>query len=127
MQDTKKLLAVIELGGYPDFSPLYRDAGYEVIIASSMRKALSLLKAESPDIVVAEFIYGPMYSARISNLESLMAGMQRHTPNARLIVFHDKENTEHLDSLRTRFEIFENLSFPVDQRRLTKALQRAAE
>ena len=49
------LLSIIELGGYPDFKPLYRQAGYEVESVASVRKALGLLKKLSPDVIVAEF------------------------------------------------------------------------
>jgi hypothetical protein len=50
----KTLLAIIELGGYPDFSPLYRDLGFEVVIEGSMRRALGYLKRHAPAVVVAE-------------------------------------------------------------------------
>ena len=40
----KTLLAIIELGGYPDFRNLYKSLGYDVLLESSMRKAISLLK-----------------------------------------------------------------------------------
>jgi hypothetical protein len=40
----KRLLSIIELGGYPNFTPLYEELGYEVEIATRMRKALGILK-----------------------------------------------------------------------------------
>jgi len=36
------LLSVIELGGYPDFTPLYRQAGYAVLRETRMRKAIRI-------------------------------------------------------------------------------------
>ncbi len=127
MSEHRRLLSVVELGGYPDFSPLYRHAGYEVASARSLRKALGLLKTTRPDVVVAEFVYGPMYSTRISTLESLIAGMQRDVPEARLIVFFDKEHARHLERLRDHYEPFDSLSFPIDEKRLAAALDRARE
>jgi len=32
------LLSIIELGGYPDFSVLYGNNGYEVVTTDSVRK-----------------------------------------------------------------------------------------
>ena len=36
----KLLLSIVELGGYPNFTPLYQELGYEVAIETRMRKAL---------------------------------------------------------------------------------------
>ncbi len=55
MNDKLVLLSLIELGGYPNFTPLYQQAGYEVLPANSVRKALGLLKKQVPDVIVAEF------------------------------------------------------------------------
>ncbi|MGA7801328.1 MAG: hypothetical protein WCC36_11005 [Gammaproteobacteria bacterium] len=126
MTESPMLLSIVELGGYPDFTPLYRDAGFQVERVASMRKALPLLRSLRPAVVVAEFVYSPMYSTRVSNLESLFAGLQRDAPEARLIVFFDRENVQHLDGLRSRFPIFETLPFPVPEETLAEALSRAA-
>ena len=120
------LLSIIELGGYPDFTPLYRRAGFEVERATSMRKALTLFRTLRPAVVVSEFVYSPMYSTRLSNLESLFAGLQRDAPGARLIVLFDRENEHHLQALQSHFAIFETLAFPVSEKALAEALVRAA-
>ncbi|MGD8498237.1 MAG: hypothetical protein PVG82_04985 [Chromatiales bacterium] len=122
MPGSRRLLSVVELGGYPDFTPLYRRLGYEVVGARSLRKALGLLKGDPPDVVVSEFVYGPMYSTRISTLESLIAGMQRDAPSARLVVFFDPEHREHLERLRDHYGAFAALSFPIDPGRLESTL-----
>lgn len=46
MSDVERstLLAIIEQGGYPNFTPLYEQAGYQVVVERSMRKALAFLK-----------------------------------------------------------------------------------
>ena len=70
---THTLLSIVELGGYPNLSGRYSAAGYQVIAASSMRKALALLKRHRPEVVVAEFNYQSDFRDRTSNLETLMA------------------------------------------------------
>ncbi len=69
----KTLISIIEIGGYPDFACLYQQAGYQVIKINTMRKALQFLKNNSPDIIVAEFIFCPKYGFFISNVDSLFA------------------------------------------------------
>ncbi|MDH5182205.1 MAG: hypothetical protein OEZ39_10770 [Gammaproteobacteria bacterium] len=60
-----------------------------------MRKALNLLKTLQPDVITAEFIYSPMDSARISNLESLFAALQFKQRLPQLLVFIEKEELHH--------------------------------
>lgn len=115
----KTLLAIVEQGGHPDFTSLYESLGYKVITAASMRKALNLIKQHKPDVITAEFIYSPMYSARISNIESLFAMMQSHQLDARLIVFVEKEDLHHLDSLEMQDLISEQLTYPIDINKLS--------
>jgi hypothetical protein len=121
-----ELLSIVELGGYPDFSGIYKRAGFDVMVEHSMRKALSAIRRHRPAVVVAEFIYGPTYGSRTSNLESLLAGLQRDVPDARLIVFLDGADSHHLDQLRSRFPLFATLFFPVDREQLTEVVIRAA-
>jgi hypothetical protein len=120
---SKTLLAIIELGGYPDFSPLYRNLGFEVVIEGSMRRALGYLKRHAPAVVVAEFNYQSGFRDRLSNLESLMAAIQRR-PQTRVIVFYEQEVAHQFDRLRQRFAFFEALAFPIDPRALKATLRR---
>ena len=86
----KKLLIIVELGGYPDFTPIYQKAGYQVETATSMRKALGLLKKNDYDMVVCEFNFQSDFRDRTSSLESLMSVVQR-MPECRVIVFYEQE------------------------------------
>ena len=95
----KLLLAVVELGGYPDFSSLYEQAGYRVITVNSLRKAIQTLKKETPQLVVAEFNFQTDFRDRTSNLESLLAAIERMS-DCRLVVFYEKEHRHQLDRLR---------------------------
>ncbi|MCK5897073.1 MAG: hypothetical protein KAG20_09715, partial [Cocleimonas sp.] len=73
----KTLLSIIELGGYPNFTPLYKRLGYEVVIETRMRKVLKRLKKETPDVIIAEFNFQSDFRDRTSSLESLMSVVER--------------------------------------------------
>jgi len=120
----RKLLSIIELGGYPDFKSLYREAGYEVESVASVRKALGLLKKIDPDMIVAEFNFQSDFRDRTSSLESLLAAVQR-APKTKVIVFYEKEHEHQLVKLTSRFPIHESLAFPIDTARLEASLRRA--
>ena len=122
----RTLLSIIELGGYPDFTPLYRQAGYVVETASSVRKALGLLKKLVPDVIVAEFNYQSDFRDRTSSLESLLAVVQR-SAKTRVIVFYEKEHEHQLVKVTSRFPIHEFLAFPIDTARLEASLRRAID
>ena len=92
----KLLLSIIELGGYPNFTPLYESLGYEVVVATRMRKALGFLKKRKPDVIVAEFNFQSDFRDRTSSLGSLLAAVQRF-PDMRVIVFYEQEFTMQFD------------------------------
>lgn len=87
-----------------------------------MRKVLDLCKRIKPDVVVAEFKYGPVYGSRISKLESLFPALQCTRPDARLIILLDKEERRHLRRLQNIFPIAAELTFPISQDALEKAV-----
>ena len=107
------LLAVLELGGYPDFTSVYEQAGYRVQKVQSVRKALAALKQIHPAVVVAEFNYAPTYGARISTVEPLLARLQSHHPDARVLLFLEKDNLAHLDTLRPQYGVPDRLTYPI--------------
>jgi hypothetical protein len=115
------LLSIIELGGYPSYNTLYREAGYQVEMQMSGRKALSFLKKNRPAVVVAEFNYQTDFRDRLSNLDSILATVQA-MPGTRVIVFYEKEFIDPLEQLRERFPGFQALSFPVDEEALRALL-----
>ena len=120
----KKLLAIVEQGGYPDFTTLYEKAGHEVRTLQGLRKALTVIRDWQPDTVVGEFRYSPTYGSQLSNLESIMAALQRHAPQARLIVLHDREHLRHVQGLAARFPLRATLAFPVDIQALAQAVEK---
>ena len=118
MTDKTLLLWVLEMGGYPDFSKLYAQAGYRVHKIQSIRKALAALKQIHPAVVVAEFNYAPTYGARISTVEPLLARLQSHHPESRVLLFLEKDNLGHLDALRPQYGALEHLTYPIPPDRL---------
>jgi DNA-binding NtrC family response regulator len=119
-----RLLAIIELGGYPNFSALYRRLGFDVEMVSSQRKAQAALKRRLPDVIVAEYNFQSDFRDRTSNLETLMARLQRH-PQVRVIAIYQPEHEHKLDQLRQRFPLFASLPLPVTEPIMERALERA--
>jgi hypothetical protein len=120
----KKLLSVIELGGYEDFTELYKSMGYEVTQEITTRKAISRLKRTHYDVVVAEFNYQHTFRDRLSNLESVIAGIQKQ--NAKCIVIYEKEFENHLSTLRQQFNFDAELSLPISPADMQAALETVA-
>jgi len=118
----KSLLAIIEIGAYPNFSPLYQQAGYGVTVERSMRKALGMVRKLRPDVIVAEFNYQSDFRDRTSSLESLYSVVQTQ-PGTKVIVFYDTEQLHQFEKIRARFPVHAALAYPIDPVRLQAALQ----
>ena len=118
------LLSITELGGYPDFSRLYRENGYEVISTDSVRKAVKLIRKHKPSVIVAEFNFQSDFRDRTSSLETLFSSMQG-VADASVIVFYEKEYLHQYQKLLDQFVVFESLEFPIDEDRLRTALKAA--
>lgn len=116
------LLSVIELGGYPNFTPVYEAAGYTVTTAVSVRRALSAIKQRAPAAIVAEFNFQSDFRDRTSSLESLLAAVQRNQ-DTRVVVFYEKEHAHQLERLKARFPTVHALPFPIDEKRLAECLK----
>jgi hypothetical protein len=118
----RTLLSIIELGGYPNFTPVYQQAGYTVESVASVRKALGLLKKINPDVIVAEFNFQSDFRDRTSSLESLLAVVQR-SPTTKVIVFYEKDHAHQLARLQAQFPIHAALAYPIDTQMLEASLQ----
>jgi DNA-binding NtrC family response regulator len=127
MTNRGTILFIIDQGGYPAqhiAQDLQRD-GYTVAVVHSMRKALTHLKSDTPDVIVAEFNYTTHFRDRVSNLEPLFATLQRTNPGAHIITLLDAEHQVHLDKLRFKEISFETLTYPLDMTTLKATIQRA--
>lgn len=119
-----RLLAIVELGGYPNLAGLYRRLGFAAEVVASQRKAQAYLKGQIPDVIVAEYNFQSDFRDRSSNLETLMARLQRH-PGVKVICFYPPEHREKLAGMQVRFPLFEAIPLPVDLERVETALRRA--
>jgi hypothetical protein len=115
------LLSIIELGGYPDFTPLYESLGYQVLRADSVRKAVKLIRREKPSVMIAEFNFQSDFRDRTSSLETLLSSTQGVT-NADMIVFYEKEYNLQYQRFLQSFEVAASLVFPIDEMQLKSAL-----
>jgi len=122
MPQKKTLLSIVELGGYPNLTPLYEDAGFNVVSTNTMRKALNQLRRLRPEFIVAEFIYGPTYGSQLSNFESLYAALQTLDPPAKLIALVNKNDHTHFLTVSSRYSNTAVIHFPIDQDKLKEIL-----
>ncbi|RDH82374.1 MAG: hypothetical protein DIZ80_08750 [endosymbiont of Galathealinum brachiosum] len=120
------LLSIVEIGGYPDFTVLYRQKGYEVEQVSSMRKATKLLKKIQPAVIVAEFNFQSDFRDRTSSLETLMATVQR-IPDCKVVVFYEKEQRAQLERLLAVFDVFATIAFPIEESVINNVLDQILE
>lgn len=122
----KQLLAIVELGGYPDFSLLYQSLGYQVTVLHHTRKAMAFVKKNIPDVIVAEFNYQSDFRDRTSTMESLLATVERiqqtSNKNINVIVFYDKEYQQQLQKLQTAFSNFDVIEYPITEEKLRQKL-----
>lgn len=123
---TPILLSILELGGYPDFSPLYQSLGFEVVVMPSMRKALKFIKNHRVDVIVAEFNFQSDFRDRTSQLESLMASIAQK-PQVKVIVFYDREQSHQFRRVRERFDFFATLVYPIQTSELEHCLAEEAD
>ena len=121
-----QLLFIIEQGGVPVYSDEFSRAGFNVSVVQSMRKALSLLNSDAPDIICTELNYDPSFRDRVSNLESLLAKLQSTSPHTRVIVFLEPEHRPNLQRLQERFEVFDALYYPLQMEKILASLKNAA-
>jgi DNA-binding NtrC family response regulator len=120
---TPLLLSIIELGGYPDLTAAYEQAGFRVEKVASVRKALAVLKQDSPAVVVADFNFQSDFRDRTSSLESLLATLQSRHPDTKIVVLYDRENEQPFEErLRSRWPLHAALAFPVEAAHMAAAL-----
>ncbi|MBL3588179.1 MAG: hypothetical protein JMN24_00095 [gamma proteobacterium endosymbiont of Lamellibrachia anaximandri] len=124
MSDTA-LFSILESPTHPDFSALYRRLGIRQIEFRSMRKVMSELKRQQPDIVVAEFFYGYANNyagINISNLDVFLFSLQKYAPETRVIVLVEKSEREYVGKLNEIFPLHAVLVQPVKASQIELAL-----
>lgn len=117
----KHLLAVIELGGYPNFRPLYESLGFTVHVETSVRNAIRAMKKIEPAVIVAEFNFQSDFRDRTSSLESLLSTVQR-MPKCDVVIFYEQEYAHQLTKLTDQYPVAATLAFPIDESELKSIL-----
>jgi len=115
------LLSIIELGGYPNLKPLYISMGFDVEVLTSQRKARSYLKTNSPDVIVAEYNAQSDFRDRSSNLETLVAVLQKK-PATKLLVFYMLEQQDRFDVFCQSHQVDHAIAFPITEEKVQAAL-----
>lgn len=126
MTADRVLMSIVELGGYPDYTPVYEQSGYRVVTAKTVRKAIQALKSETPQVIVAEFNFQSDFRDRTSSLESLLAVVER-MPECRVVVFYEQEFLHQLQRLCQQYTFHAMLPFPIDTKQLATALSSQSE
>ncbi len=122
----ERLLAIVELGGYPNLVPLYQSLGFTVDVVNSQRKARGYLEKTVPDLIVAEYNAQSDFRDRSSNLETLMASLQK-LPSVKLLVFHLSEHAERFACFRALHPVDVAIEFPVTEAKVRAAIGQLME
>jgi len=120
------LYSIIESPTHPRLSDLYAELGIDEVQLTSMRKAISELKTNPPDYVVAEFFYGygnNYAGVNVSNLDVFLYSLQTYAPAAKVIVLADKTDIEHVDKLPRELTPHAVLLQPVSRGQMAEQLQ----
>jgi len=121
----KTLFSIVESPLHPNCSALFQRLGYEELQLTSTRKAVSALKKQPPDLVVADFVYGYSnnYSGiHISNLDVFLMSMQKFAPGTPVVILAASDELEHAQKMRNICEIAAILPFTVSETKLIATL-----
>ncbi|MCW9055636.1 MAG: hypothetical protein OQK47_03350 [Gammaproteobacteria bacterium] len=102
------ILSIIESPMHPRLSALYQRLGFREIQVTSMRKAMSVLKKQPPEFIVAEFFYGygnNYAGVNVSNLDVLLSSLPKYSPDTRTIVFVQKEEQQYVEKLHQLYPL----------------------
>lgn len=120
------LFSIVESPLHPKLSGLFSRLGYEEVELTSTRKAVSALKKQQPDVVVADFVYGfsNNYSGvHISNLDVFLMSMQKFAPGTPVIILCAPAEMEHAEKMRNICAIEAILPFSIREGELEALLQ----
>ena len=121
----KTLFSIIESPLHPKLTDLYQSMGYEELQLTSTRKAVSALKKQKPDLVVADFVYGYSnnYSGiHISNLDVFLMSMQKFAPDAPVVILAAVDELEYAEKMKDICEIAAILPFNMAEARLKEVV-----
>ena len=110
--------SVIESAAHPKLSALYLRHGYTEIQLTSVRKAIQELKMHTPDLVVADFLYGygnNYAGVNISNLDVFLYSLQKYAPDCKVIALYEKSEQAYIGKLQELFTIAASFAYPVSE------------
>ena len=96
----------------------------------SMRKAMTELKRQAPDFVVAEFFYGYANNyagVNISNLDVFLFSLQKYAPKARVVVLVQPRERQYVDPLNKIYPLHAVLVHPVREVEIEQLLLTALQ
>lgn len=102
------ILSIVESPTHPDFTPLYKEMGFDHQWVTSCRKAIASMKKQPPGVLVAEFIYGygnNYAGANISNLDVTLHSLQKYAKQTKAIVLVSKSEAPYINKLETLFDL----------------------
>ena len=113
---TPLLFSILESPLHRDHSAVYQQLGYQQFCFPSMRKAISGLRKQVPEVVVTDFIYGygSNYAGiNISNVDVFLLSLQKYKADARIILMVEKHERQFVDKLNELYPIHDILTYPV--------------
>ncbi len=122
---TKLLYSIVDSPTHPNFTSLYKKAGFTELKLHSIRKAISELKKQPPEVVVAEFMYGYANNyagVNISNLDVFLYSLQKYAPQAKVVVFVTRNERQYVDKLSEIVPLHAVLQYPVSAAAMSQAL-----
>ncbi len=127
---TKKIFSIAEAPGFPNFSAIYKKHNIEEQLFNSTRKAMTALKKNSPDIIVAEFLYGygsNYAGVNVSNLDVFLYSLQKYAPNAKRIILVKRNERKFVDKLNDIMTLDAILTFPIDPTNFEKLIENMSQ
>ncbi len=112
----KQLYTLLESPTFLQFPDLYRLIDIEETRFKAARQFNKAIAKTAPDIVLAQFYYGfgnNYAGINISNLDVSLHALQRHAPQAKVIVLAEKVDLPYVPKLEALFKIDAVLTLPV--------------
>jgi len=122
----RTLFSIIETPLFPDLFDLCQALQINELRFDSMRKAISGLRSNTPDIVVGEFMYGygnNYAGVNVSNLDVFLYSLQKYAPEAKVIVVVEKTERQYVDKLAQLFDLHAILTLPVSKQALQQYIE----
>jgi len=124
------IFSIIESAGHPNFSNLYHKMAYDELKLTSVRRAISALKKQKPDIIIAQFLFSfstNYASNHISNLDSLIITLQKYPDyKPKFIFLVNKQDVQHISQLTNHYNDFSSshhaLILPATEAQMEKLL-----